>query len=83
MADTSVPKPITQSIPVAQPAAPELKIPENLKEIEKLMAAAARNKASDLHLKVGQKPILRVNPVIHVVGSRALMGPPVAHGATV
>src|SRR5689334_15502156 len=79
MADTSVPKPITQSIPVAQPAtpagaAPELKIPENLKEIEKLMVAATRNKASDLHLKVGQKPILRVNTIIHEVGNKVLQG---------
>src|SRR5689334_11236836 len=79
MADTSVPKPITQSIPVAQPAtpagaAPELKIPENLKEVEKLMVACARNKASDLHLKVGQKPILRVNTVIHEVGNKVLQG---------
>jgi Tfp pilus assembly pilus retraction ATPase PilT len=47
-----------------------MKIPENLKEIEKLMVACARNKASDLHLKVGQKPILRVNTVIHEVGNR-------------
>jgi twitching motility protein PilT len=76
MADTSVPKPITQSIPIAQPAVPaaaaEIKVPENLKEIEKLMAAAARNKASDLHMKSGQKPILRVNTVIHEIGSRVL-----------
>ncbi|MBV8879396.1 MAG: PilT/PilU family type 4a pilus ATPase [Planctomycetaceae bacterium] len=73
MPDAPAPKPITQSIPVAPAAAPaEIKIPENLKEIEKLMAAAARNKASDLHLKVGQKPILRVNTVIHEVGNKQL-----------
>src|SRR5207248_8450468 len=29
-------------------------------------------KASDLHLKVGQKPILRVNTIIHEVGSKVL-----------
>ena len=78
MSDLPVQKPITQSIPVAQPptsaAVSEMKIPENLKEIEKLMVAAARNKASDLHLKVGQKPILRVNTVIHEVGNRVLQG---------
>jgi len=78
MSDLPAPKPITQSIPVAQPAVPaaasEMKIPENLKEIEKLMVACARNKASDLHLKVGQKPILRVNTVIHEVGNRILQG---------
>jgi twitching motility protein PilT len=76
MADAPAPKPITQQIPVSAPAvpaaAPELKVPENLKEIEKLMLAAARNKASDLHLKVGQKPILRVNTVIHEVGNKQL-----------
>ena len=75
MADAPAPKPITQQIPVSAPAAPapsEIKIPENLKEIEKLMVAAARNKASDLHLKTGQKPILRVNTIIHEVGNRVL-----------
>jgi twitching motility protein PilT len=80
MADAPAPKPITQAIPVAPAALTastalgEMKIPENLKEIEKLMVAASRNKASDLHLKTGQKPILRVNTVIHEIGSRALMG---------
>jgi twitching motility protein PilT len=74
MADAPAPRPITQAIPIVPAAAAEIKVPENLKEIEKLMAAAARNKASDLHLKVGQKPILRVNTVIHEVGSRQLMG---------
>jgi Tfp pilus assembly pilus retraction ATPase PilT len=77
MSDVPTPKPVTQSIPVAPtsvPATPasEMKVPENLKEIEKLMVAAARNKASDLHLKSGQKPILRVNTIIHELGSRAL-----------
>src|SRR6185503_3898807 len=76
MSDLPAQKPITQSIPVAQPAAPaaaaEMKIPENLKEIEKLMVACARNKASDLHLKSGQKPILRVNTIIHELGNRML-----------
>jgi len=42
------------------------------KEIERLMVACARNKASDLHLKVGQKPILRVNTMIHELGNRIL-----------
>jgi len=80
MADAPAPKPITQAIPVAPAALTastalgEMKIPENLKEIEKLMVAATRNKASDLHLKTGQKPILRVNTVIHEIGSRALVG---------
>ena len=76
MSDTPAPKPITQQIPVAAPASPgsELRVPENLREIEKLMVAATRNKASDLHLKVGQKPILRVNTVIHELGNRILQG---------
>ena len=50
MSDLPASKPITQSIPVAQPAAPagsEIQIPANLKEVEKLMVACARNKASD------------------------------------
>lgn len=42
------------------------------REIERLMAAAARHKASDLHLKAGQKPLVRVNTVLHEMGSRAL-----------
>ncbi len=54
-----------------KPAAPEA-APPSLKEIERLMLAAAKNKASDLHLKVGQRPILRVNTVLHEVGTRAL-----------
>src|SRR5262245_29734666 len=79
MADLPAQKPITQSIPVATPApsaavASEIKFPENAKEVEKLMVAAARNKASDLHLKVGQKPILRVNTVIHEIGNKVLVG---------
>jgi twitching motility protein PilT len=45
---------------------------EPQKEIERLMVACARNKASDLHLKVGQKPILRVNTMIHELGNRVL-----------
>lgn len=50
----------------------ELKPPEQLKDIEKIMVAAARHKASDLHLKAGQKPILRINTELHEVGNRAL-----------
>ena len=50
----------------------EIRPPENLKDIEKLMVAAAKNKASDLHLKVGQKPILRVSTVVHELGKTSL-----------
>ncbi|MBI4564421.1 MAG: PilT/PilU family type 4a pilus ATPase [Planctomycetes bacterium] len=53
------------------PAAPSISV-EQLKEIEKLMFAAMRNRASDLHLKAGQKPILRVNTIVHEVGTKAL-----------
>jgi twitching motility protein PilT len=67
----------TTPIPVTAPAAggpqPEKPV-EQLKEVERLMYAAAKNKASDLHLKSGQKPILRVNTVIHEIGSRVLSG---------
>src|SRR5262245_208921 len=47
-------------------------IPATLRDIERLMAAALRNKASDLHIKPGQKPILRVNTALSEVGNRAL-----------
>jgi twitching motility protein PilT len=53
-------------------AAPKTAEPRELREIEKLFIAAARNKASDIHLKAGQKPIFRVNTVLHEVGNRAL-----------
>jgi twitching motility protein PilT len=71
---SDAPKPVTTSIPV-QPAAgvpAEVKPPEQLREVEKLMVACAKHKASDLHLKVGQKPILRINTMIHEMGTRAL-----------
>jgi twitching motility protein PilT len=73
MADEAAAKPVTTSIPSqpAAPAAPAIDL-ATLKEIEKLMVACARNKASDLHLKAGQKPILRVNTVLHELGNRAL-----------
>lgn len=64
MSDPSKP-PTTVILPGAPP-------PESLREMERLMLAAAKNKASDLHLKVGQKPILRVNTVIHELGNRIL-----------
>ncbi len=73
MADEAAAKPVTTSIPVQPQAAPAAgPDPATLKDIEKLMIACARNKASDLHLKTGQKPILRVNTVLHEVGNRAL-----------
>jgi twitching motility protein PilT len=50
----------------------EVKPPEQLKDIEKIMVAAAKHKASDLHIKAGQKPILRINTELHDVGNRAL-----------
>jgi twitching motility protein PilT len=76
----AAPKPVTTSIPIQQQqssvlqgaAATDVKAPDQLKEVEKYMFAAARNKASDLHLKVGQKPILRVNTIIHEVGTKVL-----------
>jgi len=72
MADA--PKPVTTSIPVqpAAAAAAEIKPPEQLREVEKLMLACAKHKASDLHLKVGQKAILRINTTIHEMGARIL-----------
>src|SRR5688572_32116917 len=54
----------------AEVKAPE--IPANLKDIERLMVASSRNKASDLHLKAGQKPILRVNTALYEIGNRSL-----------
>jgi twitching motility protein PilT len=46
--------------------------PAALRDMEKLMLAALRSKASDIHIKAGQKPLLRVNTVLHEVGQRAL-----------
>src|SRR5688572_29623478 len=66
-------KAVTTPIPTAGAVQPEKPI-DQLKEVERLMYAATKNKASDLHLKAGQKPILRVNTVIHEIGSRALSG---------
>lgn len=50
----------------------EIKPPENLKVVEKIMVAAAKNKASDIHLKAGQKPILRINTILYDVGNKEL-----------
>ena len=55
-------KAVTTPIPTAGAVQPEKPI-DQLKEVERLMYAATKNKASDLHLKAGQKPILRVNTV--------------------
>ncbi len=44
----------------------------DLKDIEKLFVAMQKNKASDLHLKAGMKPVLRVATVLHEVGNRVL-----------
>ncbi|MEK7449488.1 MAG: twitching motility protein PilT, partial [Planctomycetota bacterium] len=43
-----------------------------LKDLEKLFIALAKNKGSDLHLKVGLKPIFRVAGVLHEAGPRVL-----------
>ncbi len=61
-------KPITQ----AQPAVIPPPDPATLKDIEKLMLAALKNKASDIHIKSGQKPLLRVNTQIHDLGQKIL-----------
>ncbi|MBI2901697.1 MAG: Flp pilus assembly complex ATPase component TadA, partial [Planctomycetes bacterium] len=58
--------------PVPAAPLPEVRPAEPLRDVERLMAAASKNKASDLHLKVGQKPILRVNTVLHEIGTRNL-----------
>jgi twitching motility protein PilT len=55
-----------------QPIPTEPAVPANLRDVEKLMVLAARNKASDIHLKTGQKPILRINTAIHEVGNKVL-----------
>lgn len=44
----------------------------NLKDIEKLFVEMAGVSASDLHLKAGQKPILRVSTEIRDFGQKAL-----------
>ena len=73
MADDPLVKPITTSIPLTSVPQPGAEIrAEPLREVERLMLACAKNKASDLHLKVGQKPILRINTMIHEIGTRIL-----------
>jgi twitching motility protein PilT len=52
----------------AQPAEPQ----RELRPLEKLFAACARNRASDLHLKAGLKPVFRVNTQLHEVGQTPL-----------
>lgn len=44
----------------------------NLKDIEKLFVSLSKNKGSDLHLKVGLKPLFRVATVMHEAGPRVL-----------
>jgi len=64
----------------SKPATPVVvPVPEQLREIERLMLACAKNKASDLHLKVGQKPILRINTVIHELGTRVYSAEEIKH----
>ncbi|MFH1228339.1 MAG: PilT/PilU family type 4a pilus ATPase [Planctomycetota bacterium] len=42
---------------------------EGLKNIDKLFSALAKNKGSDLHLKVGAKAIFRISTILHEVGN--------------
>ena len=41
-------------------------------DLAKLLLAAQKNRASDIHIKSGQKPLLRINTVVHEIGNRAL-----------
>lgn len=41
-------------------------------DLAKLLLAARKNRASDIHIKSGQKPLLRINTIVHEIGSRAL-----------
>ena len=43
-----------------------------LKDIEKLFAAMSKNRASDLHLKAGLRPIFRISTALHEVGNKIL-----------
>ncbi|HEU4339094.1 MAG TPA: PilT/PilU family type 4a pilus ATPase [Planctomycetota bacterium] len=73
MAESQVNEPADLSSPGrVETKAVGTEIPANLKDIERLMVAAMRNKASDLHIKGGQKPILRVNTALYEIGNRAL-----------
>ncbi|MEK7467220.1 MAG: PilT/PilU family type 4a pilus ATPase [Planctomycetota bacterium] len=42
------------------------------KDMEKLFIAMTKNKASDLHLKPGMRPVFRIATVLHDVGNRPL-----------
>jgi twitching motility protein PilT len=68
MAPETAPAPARAPAAEPQPAAEASK----LKDMEKLFAAAFKNKASDIHLKAGLKPVLRVNTQIHEIGQRVL-----------
>jgi twitching motility protein PilT len=46
--------------------------PRHLKDIEKLFYAMGKNRSSDLHLKGGLRPIMRISTVLHEVGNRVL-----------
>ncbi len=63
------PAPNPAALPAVAAAAPGVDV-ASMKDVERLMYAAMRNKASDLHMKGGQKPVLRVNTVLHEVGQK-------------
>lgn len=66
MTDPGAAKLVPTGAPMVAPPSPE-----HLREVERLMFAAWKHKASDLHLKSGQRPMLRINTVIHELGNRA------------
>jgi twitching motility protein PilT len=59
-------------LPAVAAAAEPAREARELKDMEKLFVACARNKASDIHLKAGQRVIFRVNTILHEVGNRTL-----------
>lgn len=67
---TGNPESGAESIPEGQ--RPEIRPPEKLKDLERIFVAAARNRASDIHLKVDQKPTFRIHTVLYKAGERVL-----------
>jgi twitching motility protein PilT len=70
MGDENANQPPLVVLPTAEAVPAESRT--EYKEVERLMVACAKNRASDLHLKVGQKAILRVHTVLHEIGNRVL-----------
>ncbi|MDQ7779777.1 MAG: PilT/PilU family type 4a pilus ATPase [Planctomycetota bacterium] len=69
---TGVPGAAGAPVGATDVSADMVEAPRHLKDIEKLFYAMGKNKASDLHLKSGLRPILRIATILHEVGNKVL-----------